>query len=138
MTQGDGATTAATVTAYLAALNAGDADAIAACVAEDFHNEHTSALGHSVHGRDAYRERLTGFLAGFDGLHYELEDLVVDGDRAAAAYRMSFRAVGADGTTRPVSIRGVFRFRVRDGLIAHRVDYWDGLEYQRQVEGTAS
>lgn len=126
--------TAEAVTAYLDALNAHDGDAIAACVTEDFHNEHTSALGRSVHGRAAYRERLTGFLAGFADLHYELEDLLVAGDRACAAYRMTFRAAGSDGVERPVAIRGVFRFRVRDGLIAHRVDYWDGLEYQRQVE----
>ena len=126
--------TAEAVTAYLDALNAHDGDAIVACVTEDFHNEHTSALGRSVHGRAAYRERLTGFLAGFADLHYELEDLLVDGDRACAAYRMTFRAAGSDGVERPVAIRGVFRFRVRDGLIAHRVDYWDGLEYQRQVE----
>lgn len=128
-------TTVAAVTAYLAALNDHDADAIAARVTEDFHNEHISALGHSLHGRAAYRERLTGFLAGFTDLHYEVEDIVVDGDRAAVAYRMTFRATGGDGTSRPVTIRGVFRLRVRDGLIAHRVDYWDGLEYQRQVEG---
>ena len=126
--------TAEAVTAYLDALNAHDGDAIAACVTEDFHNEHTSALGRSVHGRAAYRERLTGFLAGFADLHYELEDLLVAGDRACAAYRMTFRAAGSDGVERPVEIRGVFRFRVRDGLITHRVDYWDGLEYQRQVE----
>lgn len=130
--------TARAVIAYLDALNEHDADAIAACVAEDFHNEHTSTLGHSVHGRAAYRERLSGFLAGFTDLHYEIEDLLVDGDRAAAAYRMTFRAAGSDGVVRPVAIRGVFRFRVRDGLVSHRVDYWDGLEYRRQVEGETS
>ncbi len=127
--------TARAVVGYLDALNSHDADVIAACVTSDFHNEHTSSLGHSVHGRDAYRERLVGFLAGFDGLRYELEDLVVEDDRAVAAYRMSFRASGSDGVVRPVEIRGVFRFRVLDGLIAHRVDYWDGLEFRRQVEG---
>jgi ketosteroid isomerase-like protein len=46
---------------------------------------------------------------------------------------MSFVARTAEGRARPVAIRGMFRFRVRDGLIAHRVDYWDALEYQRQV-----
>jgi hypothetical protein len=32
-----------------------------------------------------------------------------------------------------VSIRGVFRFDVSGGLIAHRVDYWDSAEWSRQV-----
>lgn len=96
---------------------------------EDFHNEHTSVLGRSVVGREAYRERLHGFLAQFAGLRYEVEDVLVDGDRVAVPYTM--RATVA---SRPIAIRGMFRFRVRDGLVAHRVDYWDSAEFTRQLE----
>ncbi|MDF5757532.1 nuclear transport factor 2 family protein [Spongiactinospora sp. TRM90649] len=113
---------------YIGALNRHDRDEIAACVTPGFHNEHTSAAGVSVRGRDAYRERLASFLAGFEDLRYEVEDLLVDGDRAAVPYRMTFRYGGT-----PVSIRGMFRFRVSDGLIDHRVDYWDGAEFERQT-----
>jgi ketosteroid isomerase-like protein len=109
-------------------LRRGDADAVAACVTEDFHNEHTSTLGRSVRGRTAYRERLTGFLAQFTGLHYETEDVIEDRTKVAVPYTMT--AV-VDG--RPISIRGMFRFEVRDGLIAHRVDYWDSAEFTRQT-----
>ncbi|MFV2108777.1 ester cyclase [Micromonospora sp. LOL_015] len=117
---------------YLAALNAGDADAVAGCVSSGFVNEHTAALGRTVTGRAAYRARLDGFLAEFADLHYEVEDLLIDGDRAAVAYRMSFRLVSAGRA--PVSIRGMFRFRVdADGLIARRVDYWDSAEVRRQI-----
>ncbi len=28
---------------------------------------------------------------------------------------------------------GVMRFVVRDGLVAHRIDYWDSLVFQRQA-----
>jgi len=121
------------VTRYLDALNRGDPDSIAACVTEDFHNEHTSTLGHSRHGRAAYRERLPGFLAEFAGLRYTVEDTIVEGDRAAVAYTMTCSWKGGTAEGRPVSIRGVFRFRVADGLIAHRVDYWDSAEFTRQV-----
>ncbi len=121
------------VTRYLHALNRGDPDSIAACVTEDFHNEHTSTLGHSRHGRAAYRERLPGFLAEFAGLHYTVEDTIAEGDRAAVAYTMTCSWNGSTAEGRPVSIRGVFRFRVADGLIAHRVDYWDSAEFTRQV-----
>lgn len=134
MTDSGARTDAATaVLAYVAALNEHDADRIAACVTDDFHNEHTSSLGVSVRGRAAYRERLTGFLASFEELHYEVEDLIVEDDKAAAAYRMTFVVPTPNGRRQPVVIRGMFRFRVRDGLIAHRVDYWDALEYQRQA-----
>lgn len=120
------------VTAYLAALNAGDPDAVAASVTEDFVNEHTSARGSSLVGRAAYRERLPSFLGAFAGLHYDVEDVLVDGDRAAVAYRMSAGVTGPSGAV-PIAVRGMFRFRVRDGLIAHRVDYWDGEEVARQL-----
>ena len=122
--------TRAAVRRYLAALNGHDPDAVAAAVAVDFVNEHTSARGTGVTGRDAYRERLRGFLASFTELHYDVEDEIVEGDRAAVAYTMTARVAG-----RVVRIRGMFRFAVRDGLVAHRVDYWDGEEFRRQVEG---
>ena len=121
--------TRAVVVGYLEALNAHDADRVAACVADDFVNEHTAVLGHSRRGRAEYRAALDGFLSEFAELHYELEELIVDGANAAAAYRMSFRRGG-----KPVRVRGVFRFRVDgEGLIAHRVDYWDSGEVTRQL-----
>jgi predicted ester cyclase len=101
-------------------------------VSHDFVNEHTSALGRSVTGRVAYRAKLTGFLAEFADLRYHVEDIVVEGDRAMLAYTMSFLLVPAG--RKPVRVRGVFRFVVgADGLIRHRVDYWDSGEVQRQL-----
>jgi steroid delta-isomerase-like uncharacterized protein len=122
--------TRAAVERYLEALNCGDPDRIAACVTNDFFNEHTSALGHSRRGRASYRERLPSFLAEFAGLHYDVEDTLVEGGRAAVAYTMTCTYHGT-----PVSVRGVFRFEVEDGLIAHRVDYWDSAAFTQQVKG---
>ncbi len=119
---------------YLAALNAHDADAAAQCVSPGFVNEHTAALGTSVTGRDEYRNRLREFLQRFSDLRYEVEEWIVDGERAAVPYRMTC-AVRDDRGVHPVSIRGVFRFRVADGEIAHRVDYWDSMEFRRQLDG---
>lgn len=130
---GTAARTRAAVLAYLDALNTGDPDRIAAAVTEDFDNEHTSARGARVRGRAAYRQRLPGFLTTLAGLHYALEDVLVDGDRAAVAYRMTGQMqVDADRRV-PITVRGMFRFRVRDGLIAHRVDYWDGEQVAAQL-----
>lgn len=122
---------------YLRGLNEGDADAVAECVAPDFFNEHTATLGASLHGREAYRDRLQGFLAGFIDLHYEAEAMIIDGDRAAVPYTFSGLWLGPKGEYqegRPFSIRGIFSFRVAGTEIAHRVDYWDSAEFLRQVE----
>jgi steroid delta-isomerase-like uncharacterized protein len=127
---------AAAVYSYIAALNRGSAEDAVSCVSEHFVNEHTSRLGESIVGRDAYRTRLSGFLTTFTGLKYEVERMIVRGGDVAVAYTMSanWRGSGSDGPIhRPFSIRGMFRFEVVDGLITHRVDYWDSAEFLRQV-----
>jgi steroid delta-isomerase-like uncharacterized protein len=123
--------TRAAVEAYLAALNAHDADDVAACVAEDFVNEHTSSMGQSRRGRAEYRAALTGFLENFGDLHYVPERFLVDGESAAVPYVMTFRMRSAGD--RPVRVRGVFVFTVDGGLITRRTDYWDSGEVQRQL-----
>ncbi len=61
-----------------------------------------------------------------------MDELICDQGRVAAPYRMSFRHRPSGDA--PVSIRGIFVFSVRDdGLIAHRVDYWDSGEVARQL-----
>ncbi len=100
---------------------------------EDFVNEHTSARGSSLTGRAAYRERLPGFLTGFSGLRYDVEELLVDGDRAALAYRMTALMQRDGAPAVPLDVRGVFRFHVRDGLVAARADYWDGEVVAAQI-----
>jgi steroid delta-isomerase-like uncharacterized protein len=123
-----GERTRAAVVRYVEALNAHDADAIAACVSEDFVNEHTSALGNACAGREEYRRRLPDFLGSFTGLRYDVEDVVTDGDRAVVAYTM--RAIHEG---HPIEIRGVMWIVVRDGLVARRTDYWDALTFLRQT-----
>ena len=115
------------VRGYVAALNDGDVEAVLEHVAADFVSEHTSALGESFTGRDEYRSRLPRFFALLPERHYEIEDLIVDGDRAAVPYTLRAGAV---------TIRGVFVFTCRDDLIVRRVDYWDSAEFLRQRDAT--
>jgi len=117
---------------YLAALNAHDPDEACSLVAAEFFNEHPSVRGTDVHGREAYRQRLGGFLEEMADLSYDVEDLVAEGGTVAVAYRMRGRWVH-EGTRRPFEIRGAFWFEVRGGLIAHRVDYRDGVDFEQQV-----
>ncbi len=124
--------TAEVVRAYLDALNGADVEAACALVGVDFHNDHTAALAEGVRGREAYRERLPGFLAAFAGLRYDAEAVIVDGDRAAVPYVMTATVTEA-GVAHDVRLRGCFVFAVRAGEIVHRLDYWDSNDYLRQV-----
>ena len=120
--------TSAVARSYLASFAGGDPDAVAALVTDDFVNEHTAALSSGCEGKAEYRRRLPGFLASFAGLRYEIEDLVAQGDRAAAAYTMRATYEGHE-----IEVRGVMRIVVRDGLVAHRIDYYDALGFLRQI-----
>ena len=113
---------------YLTAVSNADVDGVVRLVTDDFHNEHTSTLGSSSIGRDAYRERLPGFLAQFAALHYEIVDIITQDERVAARYRLT---ANFDG--HPLDIPGVMLFEIRDGLIARRTDVWDSLTFLRQT-----
>jgi ketosteroid isomerase-like protein len=117
------------VESFLASFATADVDRIADHVADRFVNEHTSLLGSSLVGRDEYRARLSSFLASFEGLRYEAERLIVDGDHVAVPYVLRARWQG----THDVELRGMCWFEVRDGLIVRRVDYWDSAEFVRQT-----
>ena len=120
------------VLSYLESFSRGDPQAVTAHVTEDFRNRQIGLLGTGCAGADTYRERLAGFLGSFRNLSYEVEDLVADGDKVAVAYRMTF-----DDGDRPVAVQGMMLMTIRDGLIAERADYWDGLTYLKQTGVTA-
>lgn len=126
-------TTASVARSYLESFAGRDPDAIAAHVSADFVNEHTAALGQGCRGRDVYRERLPGFLADMVDLRYDIEHLVVENNTAAVFYTMTARWQGEA----PISIRGVQRLVIDDGLIVHRVDYWDSAGFLAQASDEA-
>ena len=113
---------------YLSSFADGDPAAVVAHVTEDFVNEHTAALGSGCLGRAEYATRLPAFLASMPGLRYEVEQVIAAAADVAIAYTLH-----AVVNERPVAVRGMMRFEVRDGLIARRVDYWDSLVFQRQA-----
>ncbi|MCB1000887.1 MAG: nuclear transport factor 2 family protein [Acidimicrobiales bacterium] len=115
-------------TSYLASFASGDADRVVAHVTDDFVNEHTAALGSGCEGKAEYARRVPNFLDSMPHLRYEVEDVVADGDRVVVAYTLHTRL-----NDRDVAVRGVMRFRVREGLVAHRTDYWDSLVFQQQA-----
>ena len=114
--------------AYLESFATGDPEAVTRWVTDDFVNEHTAALGTGCTGKEEYVRRVPGFLASMPGIRYEIEDVVGDGERVMAAYTLHTHV-----NDRDIAVRGVMRFRVEDERIAHRIDYWDSLVFQRQA-----
>src|SRR5262245_36153065 len=118
---------------YLDALGRRDPDRIVTFVTDDYTSVHIAARGAGLTGRDTYRARLDGFLADFPELEYEVIDLIAAHDRVAVDYRMRGRYAGTGVDHAPFEIRGAFWFVLRDGRIAHRVDYRDSVSFEQQV-----
>ena len=116
------------VRSYMDAFATGDPATVAGHVTDDFENIQVGLLGTGCSGADTYAKRLAGFLGAFANLKYAVEELIVDGDKVAAAYKMTFTDNG-----RPMEIEGVMIITIRDGKIAIRKDYWDGLSHIKQT-----
>lgn len=116
------------VRSYLSAFATGDPATVAGHVTDDFENIQVGLLGTGCSGAETYRKRLAGFLGAFENLQYEIEALIVEGNNVAAAYKMTFT-----DNKRPMEIEGVMIMTIRDGKIAVRKDYWDGLSHIRQT-----
>lgn len=113
---------------YLASFATGDADLVASHVADDFINEHTSALGSGCVGIEEYRRRLPGFIGSMPDLIYNVETITAEGGNVWAAYTLCANVNG-----HPISIRGAMRFEVDGNLITRRVDYWDSQVFKNQA-----
>lgn len=121
-------TSSAVLRNYLDAFASADPAEVLRYVSDDFINEHTAALGSGCVGKATYAERLPGFLASMPGLRYEILEVIAEGGRAAARYRLHAVVNG-----RSISVPGAMHVEVIDGLIVRRVDYWDSLVFQRQA-----
>lgn len=105
------------VTAWVAAFNRKDVDALAAMYAEGAVNHQVAEA--PVEGREAIRAM---FAAGFAAAEMVciVENLFEDGDWAILEWRD------------PLGLRGCGFFRVVDGRIAFQRGYWDKLSFLRQ------
>jgi len=124
---------------YYAAFNAGDHEAMLACLSEDV--AHDINQGERQSGRPAFRQ----FLAHMDRCYRErLEDIVLmasaDGARGAAEFTVHGEYLASDeglpeakGQTYVLPAGAFFTFR--DGLIARVSVYYNLADWTAQVGG---
>lgn len=94
-----------------------------------------------IHGRLTTREAIQSvyatWLDAFPDLKFIHDDLIVEGNRAALFFTSTgthmkpFASIPATG--RQMSIRGVFVFTFRDGLIVHEKRYYDSTSLLMQI-----
>jgi steroid delta-isomerase-like uncharacterized protein len=129
---------ATVVDAYVAALNAGDADRVAALYAEDAVVTLIVHDGATMHGREVIRDMVAANLQGMSDLVVTTDETIVAGDRVAWAwtkrgtYSGQFPGLPA-GHGQPIELRGVSLLELRDGKIAREAVYFDNFAILTQV-----
>lgn len=107
------------------AFNAGDVDAIAACVTPDFRwimaRGTDAPHGRIVEGREALRAALAERGQEFDSVRFSEAEVFAAGAFVVGTFRMTATR-RADGAA--VDLRGCDIYTVRDGLIASKDSYW--------------
>lgn len=105
------------------ALNHGDIDGALAVLAPDVEWHESAALPDAgvFRGRDAVRAFLEQFLESWQELHQEIEEVVVEGDRAALMIHLTARGRGS-GAQVDARYAHVWTLRDAEGV---RVDAYD-------------
>jgi len=90
-------------------INGGDIDGFGGLIADDF-VEHEE-MGDAAAGKAGVLEFFRGLRAAFPDLRMDVEDLIVDGDKAVARFRFTGthqgEFMGIPATRRTVDIRGI-------------------------------
>ncbi|WP_423606068.1 nuclear transport factor 2 family protein [Sphingomonas sp. MS122] len=106
---------------WIAAFNAGDADALAALYHDDAVNHQVANA--PVEGREAIRAMFAAEFAAAEMVCIPV-NRIADGEWAAMEWQD------------PMGFRGCGFFHVVDGHIRHQRGYWDRLSFERLYAGT--
>jgi steroid delta-isomerase-like uncharacterized protein len=125
---------------YNAAWNAHDIEAILAMHTEDSVFENHTA-GDVTVGREAIARAITGIFGVFPDLTFETrrqyirDDLVVQEWTARGTHegKMTRSGIAVEPTGRTVEYRGMDVIPIRDGLVARKDVYSDGVTLLRQL-----
>ncbi len=116
---------------FSAAVEAGDADALADCFTPD--GTYDDYFFGPRSGRDGIRETLRHFYEGGESFKWEFHAALSDGERGYARYRFSYdsRYPAADG--RRVLFDGIGHFELENGLIKTYSEAFDrGMALSQQ------
>ncbi len=125
------------VRTYLEAVSARDPDALRESVAEDIVVHGLLGTEGSARGREAYVQTMTGWMEAFPDLSIEIEELIAEGDKAAARWTSTGTQKrplgGIPATDRKVSVEAVAIIRIKDGKVAEKWFRLDDLGMLRQL-----
>jgi steroid delta-isomerase-like uncharacterized protein len=121
---------------YFAAIGRRDLDAALACWAPGA-IDYLAPVG-ELRAPDGMRSYFEELFAAMPDFHYEVVDLVAEGDRVAVHWRAGgtftgrpFQRIRANGAR--IAAEGLDLVRVVDGLIVRNDSFWDDSAVARQI-----
>lgn len=120
--------------AYFDAFNNGDAEALGTLLAPDY--RHHGALV-TNQDRAIHQERLLTNRTAFPDGHYDVQDVIANGDLVAVRHvftgTLQGPYAGVEPAGQPVAVRAVHIHRIACGLIVETWNSGDGLGLLRQI-----
>jgi steroid delta-isomerase-like uncharacterized protein len=113
--------------------NQGDESAIARFIAEDAGgNDPDFGMG-----REGFTRQWRQWQAAFSDLHFEIEEMVAEGDTVVARWTLTGTHtgpfLGLAPTGRAIRVGGMSMDHLRDGVLVCGFDGWDALGMRQQL-----
>lgn len=89
-------------------------------------------------GREAFRRQWREWMAAFPDLHFEIIDLLAEGEKVVTRWILTGTHTGADFLGAPASgkafrVEGMSLDRIANGMVQEGCDGWDALGMRRQL-----
>jgi steroid delta-isomerase-like uncharacterized protein len=88
-------------------------------------------------GREGFKDQWRKWRVGFPDLHFEIVDLVAEGDKVLTRWILTGthqgEYLGLPATGKTIRVEGMSLDRIEDGLVAEGFDGWDALALRRQL-----
>ena len=89
-------------------------------------------------GRESFRKQLKEWHAAFPNLHFDVREILCEGDRVVTRWHLSGTHSGADfqgikASGKSVSVDGVSIDTIKDGVVLDGFDAWDSLGFRQQL-----
>jgi steroid delta-isomerase-like uncharacterized protein len=88
-------------------------------------------------GREGFRRQWRQWIAAFPDLHFEVVDLIAEGDKVLTRWVLTGthqgEYLGAPPTGRQIRVEGMSLDRIENGMVAEGFDGWDNYGFRKQL-----
>ena len=89
-------------------------------------------------GRESFREQWKKWIAAFPDLNFEINEIIVEGDRVVTRWHLTGTHtgnvfLGQAAANQKISVDGVSIDTIKDGVVLEGFDAWDALGFREQL-----